>query len=101
MHLRWSLDGWEMIGYQPACHEAAMGEAATLSLNLKVFAACAETRVALIQRSCGYTLRPTLSIDTIQRAVQAIKEYSPGCVVIVDNCYGEFTEEQEPCHVRL
>ncbi len=33
----------------------------------------AETRVALIQRSCGYALRPTLSIDAIEETVQAIK----------------------------
>ena len=58
-----------------------------------------ETRVALIQRSCGYALRPTLSIDAIQRAVQTIKGCSPQCAVLVDNCYGEFTETQEPCHV--
>ncbi len=63
------------------------------------FVVSIETRVALIQRSCGYALRPTLSIDAIQRAVQAIKGCSPQCTVLVDNCYGEFTEAQEPCHV--
>ena len=60
-----------------------------------------DTRVALIQRSCGYALRPTLSIDTIRETVQAIKACSPKCTVVVDNCYGEFTETMEPCHVSL
>lgn len=61
----------------------------------------AGTRVALIQRSCGYALRPTLCIGDIQRAAQIIKDQNPNCVVAVDNCYGEFTEEQEPCAVCL
>ena len=60
-----------------------------------------DTRVALIQRSCGYALRPTLSIDNIQRAIRVIKSCSPDCTVVVDNCYGEFTERLEPCHVSL
>ncbi|EIE20208.1 aluminum resistance [Coccomyxa subellipsoidea C-169] len=58
-----------------------------------------ETKVASIQRSCGYALRPTLSIAAIERAVRIIKEQSPDCIVAVDNCYGEFTEDREPCAV--
>lgn len=60
---------------------------------------CAETRVALIQRSCGYALRPTLDIAEIDMAVQVLKSQQPGCVVAVDNCYGEFTANKEPCAV--
>ncbi len=60
----------------------------------------AGTRLALIQRSCGYALRPTLSISDVQRAARIIKDQKPDCVVAVDNCYGEFTEDQEPCAVR-
>ena len=56
--------------------------------------------MALIQRSCGYALRPTLSMADIGRAVEVIKSQSSSCVVCVDNCYGEFTERQEPCAVR-
>lgn len=63
--------------------------------------ACAATRVALIQRSCGYAPRPTLSIADIARAVKIIKAQSAECAVVVDNCYGEFTEAQEPCAVRM
>lgn len=54
------------------------------------------TKVALIQRSCGYSLRPTLSIDEIERAVKVIKSQNPNVHVLVDNCYGEFTETREP-----
>ena len=56
-----------------------------------------KTKVALIQRSCGYALRPTLSIADIERAVNIIKAQSNGqCIVVVDNCYGEFTDVKEP-----
>ncbi|KAG2449895.1 hypothetical protein HYH02_000001 [Chlamydomonas schloesseri] len=49
-----------------------------------------KTKVAHIQRSCGYALRPTLSIDEIGKAVQIIKAQDPNVVITVDNCYGEF-----------
>ncbi len=56
--------------------------------------------MALIQRSCGYALRPTLSIADVQAAIEVIKRANPRVVVVVDNCYGEFTEDREPCSVR-
>jgi len=61
-----------------------------------------ETRVALIQRSCGYSSqRNTLTIAEIARAALALKAAAfrignDRLVVAVDNCYGEFTEEEEP-----
>ena len=55
-----------------------------------------QTKVALIQRSCGYALRPTLSIDDIRRCVDIIKSQGKHCHVLVDNCYGEFTDVAEP-----
>lgn len=55
-----------------------------------------DTKVALIQRSCGYALRPTLKIDEIRRVVQSVKRQNPSIIVLVDNCYGEFTDLAEP-----
>lgn len=55
-----------------------------------------ETKVALIQRSCGYALRPTLSIEDIRRCIEIIRSQSSTCLVLVDNCYGEFTDTLEP-----
>ena len=54
------------------------------------------TKVALIQRSCGYALRPTLKISEIERIVKSVKKQNPNTLVIVDNCYGEFTDVCEP-----
>lgn len=53
----------------------------------------------LIQRSRGYEERKALSIAEIKRIITTVKAVSPGTVVVVDNCYGEFTETSEPTHV--
>ncbi len=58
-----------------------------------------DVRVAAIQRSRGYSQRKSLTIDKIERAIKAVKEVSPSTVVMVDNCYGEFTEDREPTDV--
>lgn len=54
------------------------------------------TDVAFIQRSKGYSTRPTLSIDQIQQLITFAKQTNPNLVVVVDNCYGEFTHTTEP-----
>lgn len=53
-------------------------------------------RLVMIQRSRGYSLKPSLSIDRIREICALVKKVSPGTVVFVDNCYGEFVEEEEP-----
>jgi cystathionine beta-lyase family protein involved in aluminum resistance len=55
------------------------------------------TKIAYVQKSCGYSFkRPTLSNQEIGRLSQAVKAISPETSVIVDNCYGEFVEANEP-----
>lgn len=56
-------------------------------------------KVIFIQRSKGYLNRKTLSIDEIGEAVRFVKSISPETYVVVDNCYGEFTETREPTAV--
>ena len=57
------------------------------------------TRMVLIQRSCGYSWRPSLTVAQIGRLVEWVKAVQPGCLVFVDNCYGELVELQEPTAV--
>ena len=57
------------------------------------------TRMVLIQRSCGYSWRPSLTVDQIGALVERVKALRPGCLVFVDNCYGELVELQEPTAV--
>jgi len=53
-------------------------------------------RLILIQRSRGYGWRPSLSVSCIREIVGRIREVSPNTLVMTDNCYGEFTEKEEP-----
>jgi cystathionine beta-lyase family protein involved in aluminum resistance len=55
-----------------------------------------KTRMVLIQRSCGYAWRPSLSIADIERIVRVVKRQNPDTICFVDNCYGEFVEDREP-----
>ncbi|PWW27269.1 cystathionine beta-lyase family protein involved in aluminum resistance [Cytobacillus oceanisediminis] len=57
------------------------------------------TKMIGIQRSKGYATRPSFTIEQIEEMIRFVKEIKPDVVVFVDNCYGEFVEEQEPCHV--
>lgn len=58
-----------------------------------------ETRLVLIQRSCGYSWRSSLSIAEIEKIVHIVKQQNSKTVCFVDNCYGEFVEDQEPTAV--
>ncbi|MBD2267833.1 methionine gamma-lyase family protein [Anabaena sp. FACHB-1391] len=57
------------------------------------------TKLVLIQRSCGYSWRPSLSIADIEKIVYIVKQQNPHTICFVDNCYGEFIETQEPTHI--
>lgn len=56
-------------------------------------------KVVYIQRSRGYSLRPSLDIKTIGKIIHSAKDSNPNTIVMVDNCYGEFAEEIEPTDV--
>lgn len=53
-------------------------------------------KVIYIQRSSGYSLRNSLSSYIIKKAIKFIKEISPKSIIVIDNCYGEFVERNEP-----
>ena len=59
------------------------------------------TRLVLIQRSRGYSWRPSLSIADIEKIINLVKQQNPHTVCFVDNCYGEFIETKEPTHVGV
>ena len=54
------------------------------------------TRLVTIQRSRGYASRPTLSVAQIGELIAFVKKINPDIICMVDNCYGEFVEEEEP-----
>ncbi|MBR6095051.1 MAG: methionine gamma-lyase family protein [Lachnospiraceae bacterium] len=58
-----------------------------------------KTKLVTIQRSKGYQTRPSFSVKQIGELIHFIKEIRPDLTVMVDNCYGEFTETIEPTDV--
>ena len=56
-------------------------------------------KVVFIQRSKGYLNRKTLSVAMIGEIVPVVRELVPKAYIVVDNCYGEFTETREPTAV--
>ncbi|KJS22387.1 MAG: hypothetical protein VR72_06245 [Clostridiaceae bacterium BRH_c20a] len=57
------------------------------------------TKMVCIQRSRGYSWRPSLRIGKIRTAINFIKSINPKIICFVDNCYGEFVEYLEPTDV--
>ena len=54
------------------------------------------TRLVTIQRSRGYSSRPSFTISKIEELISFIKDIKPDVTIMVDNCYGEFVEDREP-----
>ena len=76
--------------------------AADGGLDYDAIAAAAEEirpAVVYLQRSRGYAPRRALYVEEIGRAARIVHDVSPASAVVVDNCYGEFTDVLEPCAV--
>lgn len=58
-----------------------------------------KTKLITIQRSKGYATRPSYSVEEIGKLIVFCKECKPDVLCMVDNCYGEFVETQEPTNV--
>lgn len=67
--------------------------------KIKEMLAADKYKMAYIQRSRGYSTRPSLTVENIEKLCKAVREVSPDSIIMVDNCYGEFTEKKEPCDV--
>lgn len=57
------------------------------------------TKMVLIQRSRGYSMRSALTIDEIEEICAHVKKIKPDCICFIDNCYGEFVDIKEPTAV--
>lgn len=79
-----------------AYRQLSLTPAGTIDWNALSQAVQPQTRMVLIQRSCGYSWRPSLAIADIEKIVLLVKQQNPNTVCFVDNCYGEFVEDREP-----
>lgn len=58
-----------------------------------------KTKMVILQRSRGYSLKPALNMDKMAEIIKAIREIKEDVIIFVDNCYGEFVETLEPTDV--
>ena len=58
-----------------------------------------KVNVIHIQRSRGYSLRDSITIDKLEKVIKFIKNINKDIIIFVDNCYCEFVEEKTPCMV--
>lgn len=82
-------------------HEAALLADGTVDWDTVKTKISDKTKVIGIQRSRGYDWRDSFSVEQIGEMVAQVKAIKPDLIVFVDNCYGEFTEEQEPTQVGV
>ena len=53
-------------------------------------------KVIEIQRSIGYSLRKSISIEMLEKVIKLIREVNKDVIIMVDNCYCEFVSTKEP-----
>ncbi|GHU83145.1 hypothetical protein AGMMS50284_6220 [Clostridia bacterium] len=76
--------------------EVALNEDGTPNYKAIKNAITPDLKMVYIQRSRGYTLRPSLTIPQIAKIAKIAKEKAPNTIVMLDNCYGEFVEKEQP-----
>lgn len=53
-------------------------------------------KMVYIQRSRGYEIRPSLIISEIEKIAKISHKKAPNAIIMLDNCYGEFVEKEQP-----
>ena len=67
--------------------------------TIKQTLSCNKVKMVHIQRSTGYSWRPSMNLDVMADIIDFIKSINNDIIVFVDNCYGEFIEEIEPTQI--
>lgn len=60
-----------------------------------------KTKMISIQRATGYSERPAISLDSIEKCAKLVKSINPYIVMMADNCYGEFLDIIEPTQIGI
>ena len=76
--------------------EVALGPDMDVDIDAIRAAVSPATRVVAMQRSTGYDWRPAISLDSLRAVTELVHSIDPGITVMLDNCYGEFVDLQEP-----
>jgi len=84
------------IGFRMAELREAGEEPFDLPGILRGIEGHSEVKMLYVQRSRGYAWREAISVEKMGPLFAQVKKVRPDIIIAVDNCYGEFTEEQEP-----
>ena len=76
--------------------EVPLGSDLDIDLDAVSKAVTPHTKVVAIQRSTGYDFRPAIPMESIRKAIELVHGIDPGIIVMLDNCYGEFVDVDEP-----
>lgn len=52
-----------------------------------------------IQRSRGYSLRNSITMDKLEKVIKTIKDINSNIIIMIDNCYCEFVGTKEPLQI--
>lgn len=66
--------------------------------KIKQRVALGNIKLIEIQRSRGYALRKSISLEKMEKVIKLIKSVNKDAIIMVDNCYGEFVDVIEPTH---
>ena len=55
-----------------------------------------DIKLVEIQRSRGYSKRKSITLDKIHKVIKEIRKVNNDVIIMIDNCYGEFTNKIEP-----
>ncbi|MGP1569303.1 MAG: aminotransferase class I/II-fold pyridoxal phosphate-dependent enzyme [Eubacteriales bacterium] len=72
-----------------------------IDLNAVKNAVTDKTKMISIQRATGYSERPAISLESIEKCAKMIKSINPDIVMMADNCYGEFLDIIEPTEIGI
>lgn len=85
-----------IIDYGIVYKEVALGSDMDVDLDAIRKAVSKDTKVVALQRSTGYDWRPAISLESLKAVTDLVHLIDPGIIVMLDNCYGEFTDITEP-----
>ncbi|MBN1892279.1 MAG: methionine gamma-lyase family protein [Clostridiales bacterium] len=86
-----------LLGYGVKYREVPLKPDDSLDIEAIGVAVDRDTDLVFIQKSKGYSDRRCFLGSEIRAVMETVREAAPNAVIMVDNCYGEFVEKEEPC----
>ncbi len=83
------------VNYVEVDFKDGLPDKAAIAENIRTH----DVKMIHIQRSTGYSWRPSMNLDVMADVIDFIKDQKNDIIIFVDNCYGEFIETVEPTEI--